>query len=105
MDKHGVYRTITFNRSCNVLKVNPSEKKKKKENIRCETYAKTGHIELKTLFQLSAFHEEIHAFEDWIFCQIIDFDRFMTPEGSDMLILPFTSKTGQSIPQNYKKSF
>ena len=25
-DKHDVYRTITFNRSCNVLKVNPSEK-------------------------------------------------------------------------------
>ena len=30
-DKHDVYRTITFNRSCNVLKVNPSEKKKKKK--------------------------------------------------------------------------
>ena len=26
-DKHDVYRTITFNRSCNVLKVNPSGKK------------------------------------------------------------------------------
>ena len=25
-DKHDVYRTITFNRSCNVLKVNPSGK-------------------------------------------------------------------------------
>ena len=24
MDKHDVYGTITFNRSCNVLKVNPS---------------------------------------------------------------------------------
>ena len=28
MDKHDVSRTITFNRSCNVLKVNPSGKKK-----------------------------------------------------------------------------
>ena len=27
-DKHDVYRMISFNRSCNVLKVNPSEKKK-----------------------------------------------------------------------------
>ena len=26
MDKHDVHRTITFNRSCNMLKVNPSEK-------------------------------------------------------------------------------
>ena len=33
-DKHDVYRTITFNKSCNVLKVNPSGKKKqtKKSN-------------------------------------------------------------------------
>ena len=28
MDKHDVYRMITFNRLCNVLKVNPSGKKK-----------------------------------------------------------------------------
>ena len=27
----------------------------------------------------------------------IDFDRFMTSEGTDMLILAFTSKTGQSV--------
>ena len=33
------------------------------------------------------------------------FDRFMTPEGSDTLILPFTSKTGQSVAQNRQKIF
>ena len=27
----------------------------------------------------------------------IDFDRFMTSEGTDALILAFTSKTGQSV--------
>ena len=32
-------------------------------------------------------------------------DRFMTSEGSDTLILPFTSKTGQSIAQNRRKIF
>ena len=54
-DKHDVYRTITFNRSCHVLMVNPSEKKKqtnkKKNSIQCQTYAKTEHhIELKLYF-------------------------------------------------------
>ena len=57
-DKHDVYRTITFNRSCNMLKVNPSEKnnhkkkkKKKKKSIQCQTYAKTeDHVELKLYF-------------------------------------------------------
>ena len=50
MDKHDVYGTIIFNRSCNVLKVNPSGK----NSIRCQTYAKTeDHIEFK-LFQFSA---------------------------------------------------
>ena len=49
MDKHDVYRTITFNRSCNVFEVNPIGK----NSIRCQTYAKTeDHIEL--LFQFSA---------------------------------------------------
>ena len=33
------------------------------------------------------------------------FDKFMTSESSDMLILPFTSKTGQSIAQNRQKIF
>ena len=48
MDKHDVYWTVTFNRSCNVLKVNPSGKK---NSIRCQTYAKTeDHIELKLYF-------------------------------------------------------
>ena len=35
----------------------------------------------------------------------IDFDRFMTSEGSETLILPFTSKTGQSVAQNKQKIF
>ena len=82
--KHDVYKTTTFNRSCNVLKVNPSGK----NSIRCQTYANTeDHIELKRYFNsrhprhrfsaqrkmqhLRIFNEEIHAFEDWIFCQII----------------------------------
>ena len=58
-----------------------------------------------------AFHEEINAFEDWIFVRLsslvlasewttnrnkfivklIDFDRVLTSEGSYTLILPFTS--------------
>ena len=51
MDKHDVYKTITFNRSCNVLKVNPSGK----NSIRWQTYAETeDHIELKLYFQFSA---------------------------------------------------
>ena len=45
---------------------------------------------------ICAFHEEIRAVEDWIF------DRFMTSESRDTLILPFTSKTGQSVG---KRSF
>ena len=69
---------------------------------------------------IRAFHEEIYAFEDWIFVRLssrflasewttnrrtfivlsIDFDRFMTSESRDTLILPFTSKTGQSVAQN-----
>ena len=32
-------------------------------------------------------------------------DRFMTSEGSYTLILPFTSKTGQSVVQNRQKVF
>ena len=34
-----------------------------------------------------------------------DFDRFMTSEGSYTLILPFTSKTGQSVAQNRQRIF
>ena len=74
---------------------------------------------------ICAFHEEINAFEDWIFVGLssrflasewtthrrkfivlsIDFDRFMTSESRDTLILPFTSKTGQSVAQNRQKNF
>ena len=32
-------------------------------------------------------------------------DRFMTSEGSYTLILPFTSKMGQSVAQNRQKIF
>ena len=53
-EKHDIYRTITFNMSYNVLKVNPREnkkKKKKKNSIQCQKYAKTeGHIELQLYF-------------------------------------------------------
>ena len=122
MDKHDVYRMITFNRSCNVLKVNRSEKE---QHIRCQTYAKReDRIEPKLNFNsqhphhrfwhngkcnICAFHEESHAFEEQVlcssawttnrkmFCSLI---HRLTSEGSDMLILPFTSKTGQSVAQN-----
>ena len=74
---------------------------------------------------ICAFHEEIHAFEDWIFVRLsslvlssewttnrnkfvvqsIDFDPFMMSEGSYTLILPFTSRMGQSVAQNRQKIF
>ena len=37
--------------------------------------------------------------------QSIDFDRFMTSEGTDMLILASTSKTGQSVASNIQIFF
>ena len=46
-DKHDIYRTMAFNRSCNVLKVNPNGK----NNMQCQTYAKT---QTQTLLQFSA---------------------------------------------------
>ena len=50
-DKHDVSRAITFNRSCNVLKVKPSGK----NSIRCQKYAKTRRpYQTQTLFQFSA---------------------------------------------------
>ena len=75
--------------------------------------------------KICAFHEEIHAFEDWIFVRLsslvlasewttnrnkfivqsIDFDRFITSDGSYTLILPFTFKTGKSVAQNRQKFF
>ena len=74
---------------------------------------------------ICAFHREIRAFEDWIFVILsslvlasewttnrnkfivksIDFDLIMTSQGSYTLILPFTSKTGQSVAQNRQKLF
>ena len=78
-----VYRMITSNRWCNVLKVN---QQCGKNSIRCQTYAKTENNYLTQILFLEsilgipvtdfrppgkcnicAFHEEIHAFEDWIF--------------------------------------
>ena len=66
-----------------MLKVNLSGK----NGIRCKTYAKTeDHIELKLRFNsrhpvtfsqhngkcnICAFHEEIHAFEDWILVRLL----------------------------------
>ena len=126
MDKHDVYRTIIFSRSCNVLKVNPSEKI---NSIQCQTNAKTDdHIKLKLYFisqhpctdsrhngkcNICAFHEEIQCIWRLDFCQIINscscfwmdhkskqvyslINQFMTSEGRDN-ILHFTSKTGQSV--------
>ena len=74
---------------------------------------------------ICAFHGEIHAFEDWSFVRLsslvlasewttnrnkfiiksIDFDRFMTSQGSYTLILPFYPKTGQSVAQNRRRFF
>ena len=133
-DKHDVYRTITFNSLCNVLKVNTNGK----NSIRYQTYAKTeDHIELELYFnsrhprhwfsaQLKMQHLRISWRNPCIwrldFCQIIKscscflmdhkskqvyslIDRFMASEGSYTLILPFTSKTGQFVVQNRRKIF
>ena len=56
-DRHDVYRTITFNRSCNVLKVNPSEKKrgKKKKKLTVPNVCQNRRpYRTQTLFQFSA---------------------------------------------------
>ena len=121
-----------------MLKVKPSGK----NSIRCQTYAKNRRpYRTQTSISIrgnpvtysrhngkcniSAFHEEINTFKDWIFVRSssrflasewttnrrkfivlsIDFDRFMTSESRDTLILPFTSKTGQSVAQNRQKNF
>ena len=52
-DKHDVYRTITFNRSCYVLKLNPSEKKKKKASVPNVCQNRRPY-RTQTLFQFSA---------------------------------------------------
>ena len=45
-------------------------------------------------------------FKSESFCLLlIDFDRFMTSEGTDMLILAITSKTGQSVARNFYLEF
>ena len=55
-DKHDVYRTITFNRSCNVLKVNPSGKKQqqKKQHTVPNICQNRRPYRTQTLFQFSA---------------------------------------------------
>ena len=101
-----------------MLKVNPSEE----NNKRCQTYAKKKTISNSNSISILGvpvtfsryngkcnicpFHEEIHAFEDWIFVRLsspvlvsewttnrkkfavyfIDVDRFMTSECTDTLI-------------------
>ena len=68
-DKHDVYRTITFKRSCNVLKVNPSEIKKQQRW--CQTYTKTeDHIERKLFFNSRHLH---HLFSAQRKCNICAF--------------------------------
>ena len=144
VDEHNVYRTITFNRSCNVLKANSSGKK---QHTVPNVYQHRRSYRTQTLFHFSAFPSPIlGTTENAIFAlflkksmhlktkflldyQILflllngpqvekglqfhqlslidlwDFDRFMTSEGSDTLILSFTSKTGQSVAQNRQKIF
>ena len=88
MDKHDVYRMITFNRSCNVLKVNPSEKNKQKKTAysakrmpKQKTISNSNSITILGIpstdsrhngkCNICIFHEEIHAFEDWIFVRLL----------------------------------
>ena len=83
-DKHDVNRTITFNRSCNVLKVNPSGKKKKKKIAygdkrmpKQKTISNSNAISILGIpntdsrhngkCNICVFREEILAFENWIF--------------------------------------
>ena len=81
-DKHDVYRMITFNRSCNVLKVNPSGKKAygAKRMPKQKTISNSNSISILGIpstdsrhngkCNICAFHKEIHAFEDWIFVRL-----------------------------------
>ena len=46
-DRHGALREITFKRSCNVLKFNPSKKKA----CGADCMSKNGKIDLKHLLQ------------------------------------------------------
>ena len=82
MDKHDVYRTITFNRSCNVLKVNPSGKTAygAKRMPKQKTIPNSNSISILGIpvtfsrdngkCNICAFHEKIHAFEDCIFVRL-----------------------------------
>ena len=77
-DKHEVYRTITFNRSCNVL--NPSEKKAYSAKRMPKQKTISNSISILGIpstdsrhngkCNIYAFHEEIHTFEDWIFVRL-----------------------------------
>ena len=123
-----VYKTITFSRSCNV---NPSEKRKQHTVLDvCQnrrpwnsisilgipvTFSRHKENATFALFMKKAMHLKTGYLLDYqvLFlllnglqiekkgCSVID--RFMTSEGSDMLILPLTSKTGQSVAQTDKR--
>ena len=130
MDKHHVYRTITFTRLCKVLKVNPAGKKQHMvpnvcqnrpygtqtqfqfsastspilstmENATIARFMKKS-MHLKTGFLLD--YQVFLLASEWTTNRVC-IDRFMTSESSDSLILPFTSKTGQSVAQNRQKIF
>ena len=107
-----------------------------KNSIPCQTYAKTeDHVSNSNSISIldipaqqkgniCAFHEQIHAFEDWVFVRLsslvlafdwttteksLQFNRSTSTmyesEGSDTSILPFTSKTGQPVAQIRQKIF
>ena len=111
-----------------MLKVNVSGQ----NSLRCQTYANAkDNIELKLYFNAQRKMQHLciswrnPCFEDWIFVRLsslvivfewttnrnkfivksIDFDRFITSEGSFTLILPFTSKTEQSVAQSRQNIF
>ena len=83
-DKHDVYRRITFNRSCNVLKVNQSDKKKTaygaKRMPKQKTISNSNSISILDIpvtfsrhngkCNICAFNEESHVFEGWIFVRV-----------------------------------
>ena len=109
-----------------MLKVNPSGKTAygAKRMPKQKTISNSNSISIlgipstdsrhKGKCNICAFHEEIHAFEDWIFVRLSSLvlasewttirnkfhsliDRFMTSEGGYTLILPFTSKTSRKL--------
>ena len=127
--EHGVYRTFTFNRLCNVLKVN---------FIRCQTYCQNRReYRTQTLVQFPASPTPISCttenatFSDFMkksmylktdFCHIIKsgsclwmdhksknvwglIDRFVTSGDGVTLVLPFASITGQIVTRNRQNIF